>query len=107
MKIEAARAGILPTSKAPRGRGKIARGRGRGGVTSVRGRGAPRGGRGGLGGESGASRLDRRPGSVLVTGYKEDTDREELVGHFRKFGEIVEVIDQVQDTDRVHSSSLA
>ena len=70
-------------------------------------RGALRGGRGGLGGESGASRLDRRPGSVLVTGYKEDTDREELVGHFRKFGEIVEVIDQVQDTDRVHSSSLA
>ena len=109
MKIEAARAGILPTSKAPRGRGKIARGRGRGGVTSVRGRGG-RGGavRGGRGGETGgASRLDRRPGSVMVTGYGEDTDREELVGHFRKFGEIVEVIDQVQDTDRVHLSSLA
>ena len=110
MKIEAARAGILPTSKAPRGRGKIARGRGRGGVTSVRGRGgrggAVRGGRGG-GETGGASRLDRRPGSVMVTGYTEDTDREELVGHFRKFGEIVEVIDQVQDTDRVHLSSLA
>ena len=110
LKIEAARAGILPTSKAPRGRGKIARGRGRGGVTSVRGRGgrggAVRGGRGG-GETGGASRLDRRPGSVMVTGYSEDTDREELVGHFRKFGEIVEVIDQVQDTDRVHSSSLA
>merc|ERR1719443_252338 len=30
----------------------------------------------------------------MVTGYSEDTDREELVGHFRKFGEIVEVIDQ-------------
>ena len=64
--------------------------------------------RGGRGGETGgASRLDRRPGSVMVTGYTEDTDREELVGHFRKFGEIVEVIDQVQDTDRVHLSSLA
>ena len=44
----------------------------------------------------GANRLDRRPGSVMVTGYAEDTDREELVGHFRKFGEIVEVIDQVE-----------
>ena len=101
MKIEAARAGILPTSKAPRGRGKIARGRGRGGVTSVRGRGrgGARGGRGGgvAGAElGGANRLDRRPGSVMVTGYAEDTDREELVGHFRKFGEIVEVIDQVK-----------
>ena len=101
LKIEAARAGILPTSKAPRGRGKIARGRGRGGVTSVRGRGrgGARGGRGGgvAGAElGGANRLDRRPGSVMVTGYAEDTDREELVGHFRKFGEIVEVIDQVE-----------
>lgn len=112
LKIEAARAGILPTSKAPRGRGKIARGRGRGGVTSVRGRGrgGARGGRGGGVTEvGGASRLDRRPGAVVVTGFAEDTDREELVGHFRKFGEIVEVIHQVEismmstsDTDRVH-----
>ena len=101
LNIEAARAGILPTSKAPRGRGKIARGRGRGGVTSIRGRGrgGARGGRGGgvAGAElGGANRLDRRPGSVMVTGYPEATDREELVGHFRKFGEIVEVIDQVK-----------
>ena len=96
--IEAARAGILPTSKAPRGRGKMSRGRGRGGVTSIRGRGrgGARGGRGGGVAElGGANRLDRRPGSVMVTGYPEAMDREELVGHFRKFGEIVEVIDQV------------
>ena len=114
MKIEAARVGILPTSKAPRGRGKMARGRGRGGVTSGRGRGGVRGRGGGVavgGAEGRANRLDRRPGSVLVTGHAEDTDREELVSHFRKFGEIVEVIDQVEtsrvtspDTDGVHSS---
>ena len=41
LKIEAARVGILPTSRAPRGRGKLARGRGRGGVLA---RGGGRGG---------------------------------------------------------------
>ena len=52
LKIEAARVGILPTSRAPRGRGKLARGRGRGGVLA---RGGGRGGGGALRGRGGAA----------------------------------------------------
>ena len=93
LKIEAARIGILPTSQAPRGRGgKLRGGRGRGFAGGWRGRGGkPRGGAvaGGLLGSSGASRLDRRPSMILVSGC-EGQAREELLDHFRKFGELVE-----------------
>merc|ERR1719270_3254556 len=100
LKIEAARIGILPTSRAPRGRGKIVRGRGRGFPAGGRGGGAVRGrgggggrGRGGIGGD-GASKIDRRPSMILVTRYPDDCNKEELVSHFRKFGEVTESLEQ-------------
>merc|ERR1719310_954148 len=68
LKIEAARIGILPTSRAPRGRGsKLRGGRGRGFAGGWRGRGGkPRGGAAvGLGASQAASRLDRRPSMIL------------------------------------------
>ena len=95
LKIEAARIGILPTSQAPRGRGgKLRGGRGRGFAGGWRGRGG-RGGpaRGGAAGgvsvSQAASRLDRRPSMILVSGY-DGQAREDLLDHFRKFGELVE-----------------
>ena len=92
LKIEAARIGILPTSQAPRGRGgKLRGGRGRGFAGGWRGRGGPaRGGAaGGVSASQAASRLDRRPSMILVSGYEGQT-REQLLDHFRKFGELVE-----------------
>ena len=94
LKIEAARIGILPTSQAPRGRGgKLRGGRGRGFAGGWRGRGgAARGGaagRGGLQASTAASRLDRRPSMILVSGC-EGQAREQLLDHFRKFGELLE-----------------
>ena len=99
LQIEAAKIGILPTSKAPRGRGKVVRGgRGRGFSSlvrggAVRGRGGPRG-RGGVarGGQAPpmASTVDRRPSMILVTGFPEDCNKDDLINHFRKFGDIVE-----------------
>jgi len=104
LKIEAARVGILPTSRAPRGRGGRARGRSRGFAGAVRGGavrgGAPVRGRGrGRGGQVAVgdglnSRLDRRPSMILVSGFSEESTSEELVSHFSKFGEIVETVSQ-------------
>ena len=96
LRLEAAKIGVLPTS----------RGRGRGGWRGRGGRGAPRGftprGRG-FGGRGrgftlspGAANLDRRPSRILVSGYELE-EKEELVQHFAKFGEILE---QVEDEVR-------
>ena len=53
----------------------MARGRGRGrGFSSL---------------SPGSNKLDRRPTSVLVTGYTQE-EREELIKHFTKFGEIAD-----------------
>ena len=67
------------------------RGRGGGG----RGRGAVSGGA--VGGDgAGTSKIDRRPSMILVTGYPEDCNKEELISHFRKFGEVTESVEQVR-----------
>ena len=42
-------------------------------------------------------RLDRRPSMVLVSGYPEDVNMEDMVCHFRKFGEILETVTQVNN----------
>jgi RNA-binding protein 26 len=94
LRLEAARSGVLPTS---RGRG---RGRGyRGGRGSPRGGGFMRG-RGGRGRgftlSPGGQCVDRRPSRILVSGYELE-EKEELVVHFAKFGEILE---QVEDEVR-------
>jgi len=97
LRIEAAKSGILPTSRPPRGRGGY-RGRGgRGGMYSTfpRGGGVPFRGRGrgrGFTLSPGNTNLDRRPSRILVSGYELD-EKEELVGHFNKFGEIVETVE--------------
>jgi len=98
LRIEAARSGLLPTSRPPRGRGGY-RGRARGFSPSPRGSmslgGAFRGrGRGrGFTLGPGNTNLDRRPSRILVSGYELE-EKEEIVNHFTKFGEIV---DTVQD----------
>ena len=81
--------------------------RGRGGF---RGRGAPRGGsyfssprggvvrgrgRGGRGFPSvspGSNKLDRRPTSLMVTGFEAE-EKEEIVKHFNKFGEVSDMVE--------------
>ena len=105
LRIEARRLGVRGGL---RGRGGF-RGRGaprggsyfsspRGGV--VRGRG--RGGRGFPGVSPGSNKLDRRPTSLMVTGYEAE-EREEIVKHFNKFGE---VSDMVADEVRSHQQYL-
>ena len=42
---------------------------------------------------SGTTNLDRRPSKVLVAGYDSE-DKDEVVAHFAKFGEVV---DQIED----------
>ena len=49
-------------------------------------------------GSSGASRLDRRPSMILVSGC-DGQAREELLDHFRKFGELLE--NQEEEVGRV------
>ena len=39
--------------------------------------------------------LERRPSMVLVTGVPSNTDKEELLTHFRKYGEVADTADQV------------
>merc|ERR1711956_112581 len=64
------------------------------------GRGSPRGflqrGRGGRGRgftlSPGATNLDRRPSRILVSGYELE-EKEEILNHFNKFGEIVETVE--------------
>lgn len=98
LRIEAARSGLLPTSRPPRGRGGY-RGRARGFSPAPRGSlstgGAFRGrGRGrGFTLSPRNTNLDRRPSRILVSGYELE-EKEEIVNHFTKFGEIV---DTVQD----------
>lgn len=95
LRIEAARSGILPTSRPPRGRGGY-RGRGRGMFsTSPRGGAAPFRGRGrgrGFTISPGNTNLDRRPSRILVSGYELE-EKEELIAHFTKFGEIIETVE--------------
>ena len=96
LRLEAARSGLLPTSRPPRGRGGYYRGRGRGfsprGSMSLgggfRGRGRGRGFTVG----PGNTNLDRRPSRILVSGYELE-EKEEILTHFNKFGEIVETVE--------------
>ncbi len=101
LRLEAARLGVLATSKPPRGSPMGARGFfPRGGYVRG-GRGtfyAPRGTRGGRfirrGGRfmyQGAT-IDRRPTKILVSGY-ETEEKEELLAHFQKFGEMLDPVD--------------
>ena len=97
MRIEAARSGLLPTSRPPRGRGGY-RGRARGFNAASRGsdnaRGSFRGrGRGrGFAMNPRNTNLDRRPSRILVTGYDIE-EKEEVINHFNKFGEVVDTVD--------------
>ena len=94
----------------PRGRGRGGfRGRGaaRGGFfSSPRGGGMARGrgrGRGFSSLSPGSNKLDRRPTSVLVTGYTQE-EREELIKHFTKFGEIADTAEDEVGGSRIHFS---
>uniref|UniRef100_A0A0K2UTN6 RNA binding motif protein 26 [Ochotona princeps] n=1 Tax=Lepeophtheirus salmonis TaxID=72036 RepID=A0A0K2UTN6_LEPSM len=95
LKIEAARCGVLPTSRLPRGRAGYFRG-GRGYRVSPYGLSSYRGGRGGItrgrGRGYGLTSVDRRPSKILVSGFEVD-DKEEVITHFQKFGEIVDTIE--------------
>ena len=46
----------------------------------------------GRGFSGGSTNLDRRPSSILVSGYEID-EKEEILNHFTKFGEIVETVE--------------
>jgi len=93
LRLEAAKTGLLPTSRPPRGRGGY-RARGYRGSMSPRGYGARgRGGRGrGFTLSPGTNTLDRRPSRILVSGYELE-EKDELIQHFEKFGEILEIME--------------
>ena len=105
LRKEAGRMGVSPRG---RGRGGF-RGRGaaRGGFfSSPRGGGMARGrgrGRGFSSLSPGSNKLDRRPTSVLVTGYTQE-EREELIKHFTKFGEIADTAEDEVGGSRIHFS---
>ena len=105
LRKEAGRMGVSPRG---RGRGGF-RGRGaaRGGFfSSPRGGGMARGrgrGRGFSSLSPGSNKLDRRPTSVLVTGYTQE-EREELIKHFTKFGEIADTAEDEVGRSRINSS---
>ena len=40
----------------------------------------------------GSNKLDRRPTSVLVVGFDQE-DKEEIIKHFTKFGEIADSVE--------------
>lgn len=90
LKIEAARLGVLPTSHSSRGRG--------GSVPLYSHRANPRfpgvgGGRGrGRYQSPGVTSVDHRPAKILVSGYELD-EKDSLVEHFTKFGEIVDTLE--------------
>ncbi len=94
LRVMAAQKGMLPTSRTPRGRG----GRGgyfRGGFrgSAMRGyRGSPRGRGRGAFVIGGATKVDRRPTKILVSGYEID-EKEELYAHLGKFGEILDKLE--------------
>jgi len=109
LSIEAAKQGLLPTSRG-RGGGAMARGGrgyynprgGRGGYYNPRGGGGFRGGRGGRGGGSPAAfatSVDRRPSKLKIAGFETD-DKEAVINGFKRFGEILEIV-EVEDSNSV------
>merc|ERR1719508_708231 len=86
LRMEAASSGLVPTHP-PRGRGGF-RGRGF--------RALPRGGFRGRGRgfalSPGSTNLDRRPSSILVSGFELE-EKEEIVNHFTNFGEIMDTVE--------------
>lgn len=97
LRLEAARTGKLPTSLSPRG--------GRGGFRGARG--VPRGSyfnprfRGGRGrgrgrGFAPTTSFDRRPSKILVAGFEEE-NKDSVLEHFKKFGEILDIHDGEDD----------
>merc|ERR1719427_2453824 len=90
LRMEAASSGLVPSSHPPRGRGGF-RARGF--------RASPRGGFRGRGrgfSSQGNTNLDRRPSSILVSGFELE-EKEEIMNHFNKFGEIVESVENESD----------
>ena len=89
--MEAARSGLVPSSHPPRGRGGF---RGRGFRASPRGgfRGRGRG----FAVSPGSTNLDRRPSSILVSGFELE-EKEEIMNHFTKFGEIMDTVEDEVD----------
>lgn len=112
--IEAAKFGILPTSKLPSPRG--GRGGGGGGYlyrgVPLRGS-SPYGGRGRgfrgtwlrgspRGGAAGAvhqTSLDRRPTKLKVRGFDPD-DKEAIISHFKRLGSVVDALDHETESDQ-------
>ena len=94
LRKEASKMGI--SQRPPRGRGgyRGGRGIGRGYFPVVSPRGGVRGrGRGrGFSMSPGSNKLDRRPTSVLVAGFDQE-DKEEIMKHFTKFGEIADSVE--------------
>ena len=96
LSIEAAKQGILPTSRSPGGRGSFRGGRG---FVSPRGRGYYASGRGvyrgrGSGLRGGfATSIDRRPSKVKIGGFDVD-DKEAVIAHFKRFGEVIDALDE-------------
>ena len=93
LRLEAARSGLVPSTRPPRGRGGFYRGRGRG--FSPRGSmsfGGYRGRGRGFTVGPGNTNLDRRPSRILVSGYELE-EKEEILNHFNQFGEIVETVE--------------
>merc|ERR1719508_62095 len=87
LRMEAASSGLVPSSHPPRGRGGF---RGRGFRASPRGgfRGRGRG----FAVSPGSTNLDRRPSSILVSGFELE-EKEEIVNHFTNFGEIMDTVE--------------
>jgi len=109
LRVEAAQKGFLPTSRPIRGgrggiRGNVGGMRGggfsRGGSVYSRGRvmrGGFRGrGRGGSYGSPGATSLDRRPTTILVSDVDFDM-KDAVLAHMSKFGEVVDTTDDVEE----------
>ena len=40
--------------------------------------------------DAGSKVFDRRPSMILVTGYPDNCNKDDLISHFRKFGDILE-----------------
>jgi septum formation topological specificity factor MinE len=102
LRIEAAQKGMLPTSRPPKGRGMYSFPHGRG-FRGYGGRGSPRGspyrggyrGRGARGGAfvlTGPTSVDRRPTKILVSGFELE-EKESLLAHMTKFGEVLDHMD--------------
>jgi len=88
LRFEASRGGYSPNTRPPRGRGVYYRGRGRG----YSPRGAYSGRSRGRGMVVGTTNIDRRPCSILVTGFDWE-EKDEVVAHFGTLGEVTETIE--------------